>query len=139
LPDAISLLIQQRNSITFCANLRKGPTETLAVIRQAFEEESMNSQWKSPNSKRRKMERHVQSKVKSMLIIFIDIKGIVNKEFVLAGQRVNSTCYCDALRRFCERLREDFAQTMLTKELTVVSRQRTVSHFLSHQGIFDQK
>jgi hypothetical protein len=29
-----------------------------------------------------------------MLIIFFD-RGIVHKEFVLAGQTVNSACYCD--------------------------------------------
>jgi hypothetical protein len=31
--------------------------------------------------------RQMKSKVKSMLIIFFDIKGIVQKEFVLAGQQ----------------------------------------------------
>jgi hypothetical protein len=40
------------------------------------------------NSKLTKTEkaRQVMSKVKSMLIIFFDIKGIVHEEFVLAGQ-----------------------------------------------------
>jgi histone-lysine N-methyltransferase SETMAR len=37
-----------------------------------------------------------------MLIIFFDIKGTVHKEFVLAGQRVNSGYYCDNLRRLRE-------------------------------------
>jgi hypothetical protein len=40
-----------------------------------------------------------------MLIIFFDIKGIVHKEFVLAGQVVNSTYYCHALRRLPENVR----------------------------------
>jgi hypothetical protein len=35
---------------------------------------------------RPKMTRQVRSKVKSMLIIFFDFKGIVHKEFVMAGQ-----------------------------------------------------
>jgi hypothetical protein len=34
--------------------------------------------------------KHVKSKVKSMLIIFFDIEGVVHKGFVLAGQTVNS-------------------------------------------------
>jgi hypothetical protein len=38
-----------------------------------------------------------EAKVKSMLIIFFDIKGIVHKEFALAGQTVNSAYYCDSL------------------------------------------
>jgi hypothetical protein len=46
---------------------------------------------------RLKMARQVKSKVKTMLIIFFDIKQIVHKEFVLAGQTVNSAYYCDVL------------------------------------------
>jgi hypothetical protein len=45
------------------------------------------------------------SKVKSILIIFLDIKGIVHKEFVLEGQTVNSAYYCDTLRRVGENMR----------------------------------
>jgi hypothetical protein len=37
------------------------------------------------------------NKDKHMLIIFSDIKGIVYKEFVLEGQRVNSAYYCEVL------------------------------------------
>jgi hypothetical protein len=44
---------------------------------------------------RPKMARQVKSRVKSMLIIFFDIMVIVHKEFVLAGQTVNSAYYCD--------------------------------------------
>jgi hypothetical protein len=40
-----------------------------------------------------------------MLIIFFYIKGIVNKEFALAGQAVNSVYYCDVLRRLRENVR----------------------------------
>jgi hypothetical protein len=45
--------------------------------------------------------RQVKSKVKSLLIIFFDIKGIVHKEFALAGQ----TVYSDVLRRRLENVR----------------------------------
>jgi hypothetical protein len=48
--------------------------------------------------------RQVENNVKSMLIIFFDIKGIVDKELVLAGQTANPVYYCDVLQR----LREDF-------------------------------
>jgi hypothetical protein len=50
------------------------------------ETEQQSSQWK------------IKSKVKSMLIIFFDIRGIIHKDFVLAGQKVNSKRYCDVLR-----------------------------------------
>jgi hypothetical protein len=40
-----------------------------------------------------------------MFVIFFDIKEIVHKEFVLAGETVNFAYSCGLLRR----LREDFA------------------------------
>jgi hypothetical protein len=46
--------------------------------------------------------RQLKIKVKSMLITFSDIKGIVHKELVLAEQAVNSAYYFDVLRRLRE-------------------------------------
>jgi hypothetical protein len=51
-----------------------------------------------------KKARQVKSKVKSMLIIFFDIRGIVHKEFAMAGQTVNSTYYCDVLQQLHENM-----------------------------------
>jgi hypothetical protein len=42
-----------------------------------------------------------------MLVIFFDSNEIVHKEFVLAGQTVNSAYYSDVLRRLLE-MCEDF-------------------------------
>jgi histone-lysine N-methyltransferase SETMAR len=69
------------------------------------ETKQQSSQWKSPNSPRPKKARQVKSKVKSMLIIFFNIKGIVHKESFLAGQTDNSSYYCDVLWRLCENVR----------------------------------
>jgi hypothetical protein len=59
------------------------------MIRQVFREKSMGhtcmSEWKSQNSPKVNMARHVMSKVKSMIIIFFDIMRIVYKEFILTG------------------------------------------------------
>jgi histone-lysine N-methyltransferase SETMAR len=69
-----------------------------------------SSQWKSPNSPRPIKTRHVMSKVKSMLIIFFDIRGTVRKKFVLAGETVNFAYYCDVscrLRENVPRLRPE--------------------------------
>jgi hypothetical protein len=57
--------------------------------------------------------RQVKSKVKSMLIIFFDIKGIVHKEFVLIGQTVPHT-----IVRFygdCMKMCEDFTPNFSVK------------------------
>jgi hypothetical protein len=60
---------------------------------------------KSKLTETEKKARQVKSKVKSMHIIFSDITGIVNKEFVLVGQAVNSAYYCDVLWRLREHVR----------------------------------
>jgi hypothetical protein len=57
-----------------------------------------SSQWKVKNKvKQHSSQWKVKSEVKSMIIIFIDIKGTVQKEFFLAGKTANSVYYCDAL------------------------------------------
>jgi hypothetical protein len=43
--------------------------------------------------------RQVKRNVKSMLICFFDIDGIICKESVPPGQTVNAKFYCDVLRR----------------------------------------
>jgi len=40
-----------------------------------------------------------------MLICFFDQKGIVHKEFVLPGQRVNAAFYVEVLKRLRENVR----------------------------------
>ena len=47
----------------------------------------------------------MKSNVKSMLICFFDIDGIIHKEFVPPGQTVNAKFYCDILRRLREDMR----------------------------------
>ena len=47
----------------------------------------------------------VRSNIKSMLIIFWDIRGIVHKEFVPPGQTVNGKFYCEVLRRLRKNVR----------------------------------
>jgi hypothetical protein len=59
------------------------------------ENKQQSSQLKSPKSLRLKKATQVKSKVKSMLIIFSDIEGIVHKELTLAGQRVNPLYHCE--------------------------------------------
>jgi hypothetical protein len=47
----------------------------------------------------------LKSKVRSMLIIFFDIKGNVQNEFILTGQTVNSVYYRDVLQWLRENVR----------------------------------
>jgi hypothetical protein len=68
-----------RSSIKFYGNLGKSVTEMAAMIRQALGEESMSHAWKV-QAHRLKKASQMKSKVKRMLIIFCDIKGVVHKE-----------------------------------------------------------
>jgi len=67
------------------------------------ETKQQSLQWKSPNSPWPKKVCQVCSNVKSMLIIFFNIQGIIHKEFVPPGQTVNGKFYCEVLKW----LRED--------------------------------
>lgn len=71
-----------------------------------------------------------------MLIIF-DMKATVYREFILADETVNSSHYCDILRRLHENM-EDFTRNFGNKKLPIAPRQHTVSRFLFRQGMFDQ-
>ena len=46
--------------------------------------------------------RQFRSNVKSMLIVFFDIQGIVHKEFVPPGQTANGKFYCEVLKQLRE-------------------------------------
>jgi hypothetical protein len=86
------------------------------MIRQEFGEESMSralvfeynawfrAEW------RRKKAREVRSKVKSMLIIFFGINGIVHKEFVMVGQTVPHTTvtFYDDCMKMCDDFSPNF-------------------------------
>ena len=59
----------------------------------------------SPNSLRPKEVRQFHSNVKSMLIGFANIQGVVCKEFVPPGQTMNDKLYCEVLKRLREGIR----------------------------------
>jgi hypothetical protein len=62
------------------------------------ETKQQSSQWKTPSSPWPKKARQVRSNIKTLLMIFFDIRGIVHKEFVPPGQTVNGKFYCEVLR-----------------------------------------
>jgi hypothetical protein len=76
---------------------------------QWLDKRSGNKAWaihrKSKLTETEEEARQAKSEVKGILVIFFDITGIVHKEFVLAGQTVDSAYYCDILRRLHENVR----------------------------------
>jgi hypothetical protein len=134
-PDAISRRIWQRNSIKFCTNLGKSVMETLAMIRQAFGEESMSHTQKVQTHRNQKLARQVKSKVKSMFNIFFNNKGLFTKNSSWQAKQsiphTTVTLYSD-----CVKMREDFAPNFGDKRTSCCI---TKTHFLFHQRIFDQE
>jgi hypothetical protein len=60
------------------------------------------SQWRSPQSPRAKKGTAGLEFNKGMLIVFLNVKGIVHREFVPPNTMVNSDFCCDVLRHLRE-------------------------------------
>jgi len=60
-------------------------------------------QWQTPSSPRLKKARMSRSKIKSMLVVLFDCRGVVHHEFVPPNQTVNQTLYIEILGRLREK------------------------------------
>jgi hypothetical protein len=113
-PFAISQWIRQRNSIQFCANLRKSVTETLAMIRQVFGEGSM--------SRARKVQTHRDRKWRDRW----RVKSRARSSYSLTSQRIRpsrpNSQFRILLWRFMAtalKCAKTSPRTLTTKELAV--------------------
>jgi len=68
------------------------------------EEKQQSKQWKTANSPRPKKFRQSKSRVKTMLLTFFDIRGIVHYEFVPTEQTVNQVYCLEVLGRLHEKV-----------------------------------
>ena len=69
------------------------------------ETKAMSSQWKHSTSPRPKKARQVRSKVKVMLIVFFDSRGVVHHKYAPQGQNLNKVYYLEVLRRLLDAVR----------------------------------
>jgi len=70
------------------------------------ETKRQSSEWYTKISPRPKKARMSRSKVKTMIIVFFDSRGIVYKEFVPPGLTVNHAIYKDVLERLRKRVQQ---------------------------------
>jgi len=143
---------QKQQRINVCTELRQQASNNETFLSRVItgdeswvyghdpESKQQSSQWKSPTSPKPKKARQVKSNLKSMIITFFDIKGIVHKEFVPTGQTVNSGFYCEVLGRLREKVRRHRPQ--LWREQTwLLHHDNTPSHtaVLTHQFLAKNK
>lgn len=68
------------------------------------ETKRQSMQWVGEDGSRPKKARMSRSQIKTMLIVFFDVNGIVHREFVPQGQTVNSIFYLSVLKRLKARI-----------------------------------
>jgi len=81
-----------------------------------------------------------KSKLKMMLICFVDQEGIVHREFVPPGMTVNADFYCDVLRRLhenvrCKRPQKWQNQNLIIHDNAPAHRSFKVSQFLAKNNM----
>ena len=111
------------------------------VYRYDPETKQMSSQWSTSSSPRPNKARQVKSHIKTMLIAFFDIDGLIHHEFVPTGQKVNKEFYKtvlqhlrDAVRRHCpEKWRS--SNWILHHDNTPAHRAVTTNEFLAKHKI----
>ena len=105
---------QKDDSVSVCTDLREhaqnDPNFMSSVItgdeswvyRCDLETKQVSSQCKTASSLRPKKARQVKSNVKTMLIAFFDIDGLVHHEYIPREHTLNKECYKTVLQCLCD-------------------------------------
>jgi hypothetical protein len=94
--------LEQRINIKFCVKLDNNARDTCAVLSETCGVEAMKSQVFLSGTNSLKGARMSKLEMKTMLITFFDIKGIVHSEFISHGRTVNQTYYVEILKLLLE-------------------------------------
>ena len=97
------LLANANGNENFLKNIITG--DETWVYGYDVETKMQSSQWMGKGSPRPKKARMSRSKIKVMLVVFFDWKGIVHHEFVPRGQMVNKQLYQEFLARLRDAVR----------------------------------
>lgn len=76
------------------------------VYEYDVETAQQSSEWRFEGESKPKKERQSRSKIKVMLTVFFDIRGVVHYEFLPDGQTVNKEYYLAVMRRLREAIRK---------------------------------
>jgi histone-lysine N-methyltransferase SETMAR len=77
------------------------------VYQYDVETKQQSTEWRRKDEPRPKKPRQSQSKVKVLLTVFFDYRGVVHKEFLPTGQTVNKEYYLSVMQRLRESIRKN--------------------------------
>ncbi|KAF6288416.1 hypothetical protein mRhiFer1_009149 [Rhinolophus ferrumequinum] len=107
---------QKQRRVEVCQDLLERQDDVLGrvitgdetwVYQYDTETKYQSAQWKSASSPQTKNFHQSKSRVKTMLLTFFDIRGIIHYEFVPTGQTVNQVYYLEVLKRLREKVRQN--------------------------------
>ena len=136
---------QKQRRATICQDLLEKQDDILGcvitgdetwVYQYDPETKRQSAQWKTANSPGLKKSHRSKSRVKTMLLPFFDIKGIVLHEFVPTGQTVNQDYYLEILERMREKVKTETTRTFCQQLMDLARRQCTCSHGTVCEGVF---
>jgi hypothetical protein len=67
-----------------------------------LETKVQSSQWKHSSSPRPQKAQQVRSKVKVLMTVFFDYRGIVHHSYTSEGQNINKEYYREVIRHLCD-------------------------------------
>jgi predicted nucleotidyltransferase len=75
------------------------------IFQYDLETKKQSTHWKTSTSPRMKKSENQKSNVKTMMIVFVNIRGVIMIEWVPEGQTVNQKYYLEVLSKLRERVR----------------------------------
>jgi len=97
--------------------------------------------WKGSNSPTPKKSRLQKSRVKTLITVFFDSKGVIHKEFTPQGQTVNKEYYLEVLKRLLKRIArvrpeyKDPSSWSLLHDNAPAHKALVVKAFLAQKGV----
>jgi len=110
---------QKQRRVTICQDLFERQDDILGrvitgdeiwVYQYAPETKRQSAQWKTANFPQPKKLCRSKSRVKTTLLTFFDIRGIVHYEFVPTGQTVNQIYYLEVIEKLHEKVRRKWPE-----------------------------
>ena len=114
---------------TFLKNIITG--DETWVYGYDVETKMLSSQWVEKGSPRPKKAWMSRSKIKVMLVVFFDWKGILRHEFVPCGQMVNKQLYQEVLARLRDAVRRKRPELWENQTCCTMTMRRLTRHSLS--------